>query len=187
MSFLSQFNSVCNLQSYFTFAYSTVLPSGLFPSILATEVSYASLPCMLHVLRNWFQHDNVERRAVQIVKLLTMQFCPSSCHIFPLVQIFSLVPSVSLLLLERETSLRLYNVVKQTEDVLLIMIVTMHWVADKMYMCRSPCNIAILRNSDFFYIYFRIFASVCLSILHHLLCLKKLITSPNIHLLTTKL
>ena len=38
----------------------------------------------------------------------------------------------------------------KTEDVLLIIMIIMPGVADKIYVIRSPCHIAILRSSEFF-------------------------------------
>lgn len=48
----SQFNSIQSAAFNSICLYvGPVFPSCLFPSVLATEVSYTSLPCLLHVLR----------------------------------------------------------------------------------------------------------------------------------------
>jgi hypothetical protein len=62
------------------------LPSGLFPSSYPTKILHAFLfshacymPCPSHL-----HHSNYTWRRVQVMKLLIMQFSPTSCHFIPL-------------------------------------------------------------------------------------------------------
>jgi hypothetical protein len=54
------------------------LPSGRFPSGLPTSVLYAFV---LHA-QHWPDHSNYTWRRVQIMKLLIMQFSPTSVEIY---------------------------------------------------------------------------------------------------------
>jgi hypothetical protein len=63
------------------------LPSGLLPVGFSTKTLYSSLPhtcympCPSHSSR--FDHPNSVWWAVQIIKLLIMQFSPLPCHLVP--------------------------------------------------------------------------------------------------------
>jgi hypothetical protein len=65
------------------------LPSSLVPSGFPTNILYTFLfphacymPCPSH--RNWLDHNNYTYRRVQVMKLLIMQFSPTSRHFMSL-------------------------------------------------------------------------------------------------------
>jgi hypothetical protein len=68
------------------------LPSGLFPSGLSIKILYAFFfsPCMSYPSHPpLLGHSNYTWWKVQVMKLLIMQFPPTSCHLNPTGPIYS--------------------------------------------------------------------------------------------------
>ena len=84
---LTSWKSILILSSHLSLG----LPSGLFPSGFPTKTPYAPLlypPHTCYIPRpshsSWFYHPNNIWWAVQITKLLIMQFSPLPCYLVPL-------------------------------------------------------------------------------------------------------
>jgi hypothetical protein len=90
VSILSQINPV-HTTSILTLSFRLRLglPSGLFASGFPMKILYTLLfyPWLLHAYPShlpWLVHSNYTWWRIQVLKLLIMQFSPTSCHFIPL-------------------------------------------------------------------------------------------------------